>query len=64
MFKTAHQKMRDERDKQEAIHYTLRYGEKAEDILLERAADIKIGKRDRAHWRRIAKFIQRLTPAD
>ncbi|ATW04483.1 hypothetical protein [Sphingorhabdus sp. YGSMI21] len=55
-FETSYRRAKDAR---EVKSYFAKYGEQAIDILAERASDRDLSRRDRRHWRRLARKARR-----
>ena len=47
------------KDAREVKLYFSKYGERAVDILVDRASDSGLSRRDRRHWRRLARKARR-----
>jgi len=56
LFESNHRRAKDAR---EVKSYFSKYGEQAIDILAERASDRGLLRRDRRHWRRLARKARR-----
>lgn len=48
------------RDRQKALDLVTRHGDRAVDLLRERARDSRLSTRERRHWKRVLQYARRI----